>query len=58
MVGTGPYRHVDYRQGERLELARNTEWYGPVEPWDRVVYRYHPAGRLPHRGAAGRARST
>jgi peptide/nickel transport system substrate-binding protein len=24
MVGTGPYRHVDYRQSERLELARNT----------------------------------
>jgi len=42
MIGTGPYRHVDYRQGERLELARNTEWYGPIEPWDRVVYRYIP----------------
>jgi peptide/nickel transport system substrate-binding protein len=44
MVGTGPYRHVEYRQGERLELARNTAWYGPVEPWDRVVYRYIPQG--------------
>jgi peptide/nickel transport system substrate-binding protein len=42
MIGTGPYRHVDYRQGERLELARNTDWYGPIEPWDRVVYRYIP----------------
>jgi len=42
MVGTGPYRHVDYRQSERLELARNTDWYGAVEPWDRVVYRYIP----------------
>jgi peptide/nickel transport system substrate-binding protein len=42
MIGTGPYRHVDYRQSERLELARNTEWHGPVEPWDRVVYRFIP----------------
>jgi MarR-like DNA-binding transcriptional regulator SgrR of sgrS sRNA len=42
MIGTGPYRHVDYRHSERLELARNTAWYGPAEPWDRVVYRFIP----------------
>lgn len=42
MIGTGPYRHVDYRQAERLELARNAEWYGRPEPWDRVVYRFIP----------------
>ncbi|MBK1662553.1 ABC transporter substrate-binding protein [Paracraurococcus ruber] len=42
MVGTGPYRFVDWRMGERLELARNEAWYGPAEPWDRVVYRFIP----------------
>ena len=43
MIGTGPYRYVDWRHGERVELARNEGWYaGPPEPWDRVVYRYIP----------------
>lgn len=44
MVGTGPYRFVAWRQGERLELSRNDTWYGPPEPWDRVTYRYIPQG--------------
>jgi ABC-type transport system substrate-binding protein len=42
MVGTGPYRFVNWQHGERIELARNEQWYGPAEPWDRVVYRYIP----------------
>ena len=43
MIGTGPYRYVDWRHGERVELARNESWYaGPIEPWERVVYRYIP----------------
>jgi peptide/nickel transport system substrate-binding protein len=42
MIGTGPYRYVDYRQGERLELAKNEAWHQPPEPWDRVVYRFIP----------------
>ncbi|WP_165839054.1 ABC transporter substrate-binding protein [Roseicella frigidaeris] len=43
MLGTGPYRFVSWQQGERLELASNAAWHGgPVEPWDRVLYRFIP----------------
>jgi peptide/nickel transport system substrate-binding protein len=43
MIGTGPYRFVEWRHGERVELARNESWYaGPPEPWERVVYRFIP----------------
>jgi len=42
MVGTGPYRFASWQQGERIELTRNPDWYGPAEPWDRVTYRYIP----------------
>ncbi|MBV1797637.1 ABC transporter substrate-binding protein [Siccirubricoccus sp. G192] len=39
-IGTGPYRYGAFAHNERLELARNTEYWGPAEPWDRVVIRY------------------
>ena len=43
MIGTGPYRFASWRHGERVELTRNEAWYaGPIEPWDRVVYRFIP----------------
>ena len=41
-IGTGPYRLVEYRHNERLELARNEDHWAPPEPWDRVVFRYIP----------------
>jgi peptide/nickel transport system substrate-binding protein len=41
-IGTGPYRLVDYRHNERLELARNENHWAPPQPWDRVVFRYIP----------------
>ncbi len=40
MVGTGAYRFVSYAQGERLELARNPDFWGPAQPWERVVVRF------------------
>ena len=39
-IGTGPYRVVSHRSGDRTELARNdTHWAG-AEPWARVSYRF------------------
>jgi len=40
MIGTGAYRHVSYAQGERHELVRNPDFWGPRPPWDRVITRF------------------
>lgn len=53
MIGTGPYKFVKYQRGDRLELARNDQWWGktPTWPsWDRVTLRVIPAD--PSRTAA------
>jgi len=39
-IGTGPYRFVSHRMGDRTELARNAEWWGAPQPWARVSYRF------------------
>jgi peptide/nickel transport system substrate-binding protein len=39
-IGTGPYRVMSYRSGDRLELARNDAWFGGREPWSRVTVRF------------------
>ena len=38
-IGTGPYRLISWRPGERVELARNDAFWGEREPWARVNYR-------------------
>jgi len=38
-VGTGPFRFVRWQKGDRIELARNDEYWGPKSPWDRVTFR-------------------
>lgn len=38
-IGTGPYRLVSYRLGDRTELERNPAYFGGAEPWARVSYR-------------------
>jgi peptide/nickel transport system substrate-binding protein len=43
-IGTGPYRHVSFAPNERHEIARNPEYWGETQPWDRVVTRYIPNG--------------
>ena len=43
-IGTGPYRHAAYAHNERLEVVRNPTYWGPAEPWERVVFRYIPQG--------------
>ncbi|MCC7428337.1 MAG: ABC transporter substrate-binding protein [Alphaproteobacteria bacterium] len=39
-IGTGAYRFASYTRDQRLELTRNEEFWGPKEPWERVVTRY------------------
>jgi len=40
LVGTGAYRHVSLNLGERHEIVRNPEFWGPRPAWDRVVTRF------------------
>jgi peptide/nickel transport system substrate-binding protein len=38
-IGTGPWRLVSWRSGDRMELARNDEYWGTRPHWQRVTYR-------------------
>jgi peptide/nickel transport system substrate-binding protein len=38
-IGTGPFRFVRWQKGDRIELTRNDEYWGPKSPWDRVTFR-------------------
>ena len=38
-IGTGPYRLVQHRPGDRLLLERNEAWWGERPAWQRVEYR-------------------
>jgi peptide/nickel transport system substrate-binding protein len=39
-IGTGPYRIVSYRPGDRTEFARSENHWRGAEPWARVSYRF------------------
>jgi peptide/nickel transport system substrate-binding protein len=36
--GTGPYKLVEWRRGERLVLEPNDDYWGDKEPWERVTF--------------------
>ena len=38
-LGSGPFRFVAYRRGDRLELARNPDHWAKPPAWDRVELR-------------------
>ena len=38
-IGTGPYKLVSFQLGDRAVFAKNPDWWGPAQPWDRVTYR-------------------
>lgn len=46
-IGTGPFRLVSYRYGERMELERNPTYWGKPAPWQHVHVRVigNDAGR-------------
>ncbi len=37
MVGTGPYRFVEWKRGDRLVLAPNTHYWGAKPRWSKVT---------------------
>ena len=46
-IGTGPYRFVAYRPGDRIEMDRYDGYWGAKPPWQHVNYRIisNDAGR-------------
>jgi peptide/nickel transport system substrate-binding protein len=38
-IGTGPFRFVSYRPGDKIEMVRNDIYWGPKPHWARVNYR-------------------
>lgn len=39
LVGTGPFKFVDWKRGGELVLARNDAYWGPKPAWAKVVFR-------------------
>jgi peptide/nickel transport system substrate-binding protein len=37
MIGTGPYKFVEWIQGDHITYARNDDYWGGKEPWDKVT---------------------
>jgi peptide/nickel transport system substrate-binding protein len=42
LVGTGPFKFVEWQPGKDLVLARNDDYWGPEPAWQRVVLRPLP----------------
>jgi peptide/nickel transport system substrate-binding protein len=40
MVGTGPFRFVAFKRGDRVELARNDAYWGGKPAWEKVTMRF------------------
>ncbi len=38
-IGTGPYRFVSYKPGDRIELERNDGYWGTKPAWQHITYR-------------------
>ena len=38
-IGTGPWRVVSHRSGDRIEFERNAEYFEGAPPFERVIYR-------------------
>jgi peptide/nickel transport system substrate-binding protein len=41
-VGSGPFRFADWKQGDRIELIANENYYGGLPKMERVVFRIIP----------------
>ncbi len=41
-VGTGPYKLDKWIKDDRVELVKNTDYYGDKPQWDRLVFRTIP----------------
>ena len=43
MIGTGPYRFVEYAAGDRVVLKRNDAYYGQKPAWENVRFKMIPS---------------
>jgi peptide/nickel transport system substrate-binding protein len=43
MIGTGPYRFVEYAAGDRVVLKRNDAYYGQKPAWETVRFKMIPS---------------
>jgi peptide/nickel transport system substrate-binding protein len=39
-IGTGAFRFVSFKPGDRVELERNDAYWGPKPVWEKVSYRF------------------
>jgi peptide/nickel transport system substrate-binding protein len=39
MIGTGPYKFVEYKPGDRVVFARNDAYWGPKPAWGKLQFR-------------------
>lgn len=39
LIGTGPFKFVSFRRGERIVLKRNDDYWGDKAEWDKVTFR-------------------
>ncbi len=39
LIGTGPYKYVEWVRGNRLVLAANPDYWGGKQVWQKVTYR-------------------
>ena len=48
MIGTGPYKFVEWVQGDHISYVRNDDYWGEKEPWHRMVIKpvSNPAARV------------
>jgi peptide/nickel transport system substrate-binding protein len=42
MTGTGPFKFVSYQRDDRIELARNIDYWSEKPAWDKVTIRFIP----------------
>lgn len=42
VVGTGPFKLISFKRGNRVELAKNPDYWGDKSAWDRVTLRIIP----------------
>jgi peptide/nickel transport system substrate-binding protein len=42
MIGTGPIRFLRFARGDRVELAKNENYWGGAPAWDKVTFRIVP----------------
>jgi peptide/nickel transport system substrate-binding protein len=43
MNGTGPFKFVSFKRGDRVELARNDSYWGERPAWSKVTFRIIPS---------------